>query len=730
MLGFGFVTPWLLAGLVAAGIPFLLHLLAAVRAKEVPFPTLRFLKDSMEKTARRRKVQQWLLLLLRTMLLAALVFALAEPITRAAGGWLSGGRYNAVVIIDNSASMQIGTGQGSRLSQAKSEAIALLEGVTPPHMAAVLATNSSDQPTVLSGDIGALRMQIDRMSLSGGRANIAQKVRQALELLESDPSVPQKSVFLFCDLQKSDVDELSRMQELAQASDVHLMVVNSARNEAQNVGITDIQASQTRIVNASTDITAELTNTSETSRRVRVGLEYDGKMVGGEQEILLDRVGKAGSVANVQFRIDLGEVPGEKIVRVMLLDADDLMMDNSRLLRLHVADRVRTLVVYQNGERPGEMNAATMLEVALDPWKDHPAVPWSIKSRSLTAKQFTPDDLQNVDAVYFSNVEKFSQAQADAIQQFVQRGGTAVFFLGPKVDAKTYNRVFSGRFLPGTLGQAVGQIGPDAPGIFVDDVAMDHPYLKNLYPSRQEYLTPMVQRYYQLDRSGPQATVLMRLSNGDPLMLTRQVGTGRVTLCATAASGDWSNFLGSGAGVIVSTVLRACLLSPQNRQGPGDYPSGAEVTLYISQDLPQEGNIHVTLPSESGKPSLSSLRIEQGKATFGDSWKCGVYHWRIAGGKTMGSFTVNPVALESDVRSYRPQQVQEMLRRRDVIRTYVGDSLDQVTEAALQDAKPRNWWDVALLAVVIVLLLEAMVANRPSRLSSLSTSQTSQCPSV
>ncbi len=52
-----FATPVLLVGLLAAAIPPLLHLLSRARAKEVAFPTLRFLALSMERTARRRRLR-------------------------------------------------------------------------------------------------------------------------------------------------------------------------------------------------------------------------------------------------------------------------------------------------------------------------------------------------------------------------------------------------------------------------------------------------------------------------------------------------------------------------------------------------------------------------------------------------------------------------------------------------------------------------------------------------
>src|ERR1035437_3631203 len=102
VIAFSFVAPLLLLGLLAALIPWVLHLLSSVRAQEVFFPTLRFLKLSMEKTARRRRIQHWLLLAVRTLLLALLCLAVAQPITAAVGGWMGFNKSAAVLVVDNS----------------------------------------------------------------------------------------------------------------------------------------------------------------------------------------------------------------------------------------------------------------------------------------------------------------------------------------------------------------------------------------------------------------------------------------------------------------------------------------------------------------------------------------------------------------------------------------------------------------------------------------------------
>ena len=61
-----FLAPLFLAATLAAVIPVVLHLINRQRAKDLPFPTLRFLRIAVQKTRRRRRIQDLFLLLLRS----------------------------------------------------------------------------------------------------------------------------------------------------------------------------------------------------------------------------------------------------------------------------------------------------------------------------------------------------------------------------------------------------------------------------------------------------------------------------------------------------------------------------------------------------------------------------------------------------------------------------------------------------------------------------------------
>jgi len=69
----------LLLGMVLAAVPVILHLVMRAKPKRLEFPALRLLKARRPSNARRMQLRHLLLLLLRALLIATLVLAIARP---------------------------------------------------------------------------------------------------------------------------------------------------------------------------------------------------------------------------------------------------------------------------------------------------------------------------------------------------------------------------------------------------------------------------------------------------------------------------------------------------------------------------------------------------------------------------------------------------------------------------------------------------------------------------
>src|SRR5215207_9310396 len=105
-MGIGFLVPAFLAGLLAIAVPIVLHLRHRDKDRPFKFPSLMFLEQLPIRTAQRRRVTDWPLLLLRVLALILLALAFARPVFTRQALDTKGDRAKAVVVLlDRSQSM-------------------------------------------------------------------------------------------------------------------------------------------------------------------------------------------------------------------------------------------------------------------------------------------------------------------------------------------------------------------------------------------------------------------------------------------------------------------------------------------------------------------------------------------------------------------------------------------------------------------------------------------------
>ena len=115
-----FAAPLFLLATLAGLLPVVLHLMHRRRAKAVRFSTLRFLRISVQRTRRRKYVEDISLLMVRVAVLLLIAIGLARPALASLAALWGGGRTRAIaVVLDNSASMAVFAGGQSRFETAR-----------------------------------------------------------------------------------------------------------------------------------------------------------------------------------------------------------------------------------------------------------------------------------------------------------------------------------------------------------------------------------------------------------------------------------------------------------------------------------------------------------------------------------------------------------------------------------------------------------------------------------
>src|SRR3954452_23566328 len=111
----------LIYGLGAAAVPIIIHLLNRRKYREMPWAAMRFLLAAIQKNSRRIRVEHWLLLAIRTLVILLVVAAMAKPFLESLGGLpiIAGQRTHHVLVLDGSLSMAYATGETTCWDQAK-----------------------------------------------------------------------------------------------------------------------------------------------------------------------------------------------------------------------------------------------------------------------------------------------------------------------------------------------------------------------------------------------------------------------------------------------------------------------------------------------------------------------------------------------------------------------------------------------------------------------------------
>lgn len=127
----GLASAWMLWWSLAAAIPVLLHYLYRRRQRSIPWAAMQLLLQVVQREAKRVRLEQLLLLILRTLILLVLAIVLARPFWHsdfhAAGATGSLPATNWIIAIDVSYSMGYRVDNESRLQAAQRRAVEIVE---------------------------------------------------------------------------------------------------------------------------------------------------------------------------------------------------------------------------------------------------------------------------------------------------------------------------------------------------------------------------------------------------------------------------------------------------------------------------------------------------------------------------------------------------------------------------------------------------------------------------
>lgn len=689
-----FLNPLVLLGMAAAGIPVLLHLLNLRRLRTVDFSTVRFLQELQHTRVRRLRLQQILLLILRTLIIVFAVLAFARPTVPGALPLLAvEARSSVVILLDNSASMEAADQRGERFRQARRAAEQILAGLKDGDEVAVLPLAGRDpQRTVeFTRTFASAREAVERMGIADDRADLGDGLRAARALF-ADASHAHHEIYVVSDAQRGMVDDADTTRILDTDASVMLVRIGDGiKGLEQNLSVDSI-AVLTRLVQPDRPVELEAfvrNGGAQDASNVLVTLAYDGTRVA--QRAIDVPAGATRSVV-------VAAPPQRRgiIAASIELESDAIDRDNVRHAGIAIPPRSRVAVIGADaGARLARLALSVPgLEGAL------PQVAAFDRVSDVASTMSTFDVVMLVDP-------DVGDRDVPLLSQFVAQGG-GLIVVGQSSAATT-------GLLRG-FGLQIGDV-QEAPADrpwTITSVVRTHPMFAGVFKGTTDATgiaeSPRVLRQHDV-RGGID---LMRTQRG-PYVVEGSSSGGRVLFVAASPLAAWGT-LGM-SGVFPMLMVRSVLYAGMPRDAGLDVRIGERVQAPIPPRAAGKGTLTVIDAHGVSSTVAPSPHPAGDVVIIPAQYRAGVVKVMAADSSAVVAVSVHRPVHESilsymDDAAWRATVSRQV---RDADHVEVVDASDGMDRAITHARLGSELWPLCIVLALLCAIAEMLVARYGAR---------------
>ncbi len=720
------LNPTMLWGLAAAAIPIIIHILSRRRHHVVDWGAMQFLLASHSTRRRRMRIEELLLLAVRTALLALLALAMARLFVRNphfAGRGAD--RQDVAIVLDSSLSMSRVVDGETQFARAVTAAGELIDELSAGDTVTVLAASGAvrpltDAPVHASDEQRtALRRRLADLEPTAASLDMIRSIDAAHQAVTAGTN-PHRQIVIITDGQEHGwrLGEAKRWRFLADSAEqeqprpqLRVLRLPAPGAPPANLAVTDITLDR-RVIGTDRPVAVTVTvaNTGGAVARPRsVELSLNGKHLSAEKLAGL----KPGGARTLQFTHQF-ETPGSVVLGATLTDGDEIALDDAQHRAVEVSKALPVLLV-DGAPSPDPLRSETAyLAAALQPIDRFTLQPvdYVVAAKAVEPLEAIREDFSAYRVVVLANVARVPAALYDKLAGYVEKGGGLLITPGDNVDRDHYNETLhdNGRgLLPARLQAPKGDEESRDAFERITETAADHPVMQLLAPPAIDLQKVRVDRWFPIEVPPTAADVrrIASLAGGDPLAVEKRVGRGAVICTAVPWDMDWSNLPACKAYVVLTHELVYHLAEPLLTRW-NLAPSEPLTATFAAAEAPSVGQVidpsgitHAVV----GEPDGSRVTFN-----FTGTEQPGVYRLILSSdaGSTTHHFAVGLDSDESDLLPLPDDAVARLTEQLDM--TFFS-STAEVQAALTVDSPGREIWRWLALAVLTLLLIEVLLTR-------------------
>lgn len=684
-----FLTPSVLWALSLASLPLIIHLLSLRNTKDVEFSTLRFIKELKTETIRRLKIRQWILIVLRTFVIAFLVLMMARPVQHGfLPAWMAGEIESRIVIIlDNSASMAFETDYGTKFERAKKQVPRLLATFEPGTELDIYQTNPPSQ--IFKGrkkDISDLNLILDRVSQSQGSDRLWTLVDSVLQDIPDTEA--NRECFIISDFQ-NDPRQLKVSRFLSADSVTHeknpwRFYCLAQSEEGDNLSIRDFNVvSQIKLPNQLLKLNVKIGNNRSGERKnIPIELYLDEQRLGQVVSSFPPRGSK-------EFLFQVYPEKSGLIKGMLVLPKDDFKLDNQLTFEISIPNQITCSILSPSKEESFLLLSALQaidggsgfldIDLYIDP---HPE------------RLF----LDNTDILLIHDPGELVGSVVEDIQSFLHGGGGLIWFSGKNATQSTKDSFLSLIQIP----DVVKPVMLRRESYFsMGKIDKTDPLLSELGIRDISEELPQIFGYNKITHKAGSRQIL-NLENGDPF-LVEYLHHGKPMFYFTSPLNlEWNDLAIRGLCVPLLHRMIIILATDESNTSPVlvDQPK----IIRIEREKIQ-ANWEVDMPS--GKTVMVIPDYNQESLVFSQTTEVGSYDVS-ANGELYTSFSVHLPLAEEPKDIIDPQVILSSLGPESARWLESNSDLDSTIK---EIRFGKSLWRVFLILALLAMILEMIIGR-------------------
>jgi len=721
-----FLSTLFLWGLGLMSVPVIIHLLNRRRKEVIHWGAMQFLLEAAPRRWRMRGLSDLLLMLLRALLVALFVLALARPLLK--GVAPGGAPRDVILVLDTSLSTSQTVGSQRLFDLVLQEANRLIGELRQGDMVRVLLADAGPEwltPVAIPVNANVKREICARLEKLTPSLGAADMLRCAQEAVAAEPANEQASrlVVLLTDGQSYGWrtaspgawrDVHNKVRQMPIPAELRVVLVDRGTQAVKNVSAESLTASRA-LAAAGDDVvlTAEMKNTGQRAMPASlVTWRQDGQSLGVTSMPALDP--QQATTVSMKCSFDS---PGVYELTCTVDQTDDLTADNTARFVVEVTDQAAILVL-DGAETADILRSQTAYILACLGSADSSGQ-WDqasvFRAKVVRAAALASQTFADFRCIVLADPPPLPEAVTARLAEYVRAGGGLWIALGQRTDPDAFNRTFYGQGLsPLPLGRPVGDADDRERFEVIHPPTTRHPATLLLGDTKRLDLdrAGIYRRHLFADtQSYKNVSVLLRAGAGSPLVVEKSLGKGRIIVQAVPLGARWTSLPTCQAFVVMVHEWLWYLVEPTVPQwnlNPGDaltvsFPAGTW-RAQAKVDTPRGAPIELTGLRQNGRTVYS----------FTKALWAGPYRLILKtddGATGTMPFHVRRDVAESDLTSLSPPQIQALAATGGL--QFVSNPLSPAAGEQAQALQPI--WTWLLVALLVVMLMEMLLACRLTR---------------